>query len=69
MHRADSQDNMLVKSYILLPLILSAFEHDASVMSLELRTPAPYLEVISLLFTRRRRLTCRRFVPGCGPAG
>lgn len=46
MHRAESQDNMLVKSYILLPLILSAFEHDASIMSLELRTPAPYLEVI-----------------------
>lgn len=46
MHRADSQDSTLVKSYILLPLILSAFEYDASVMSSELRTPAPYLEVI-----------------------
>lgn len=46
MHRAESQDNMLVKSYILLPLILSAFERDASIISAELRTPAPYLEVL-----------------------
>lgn len=46
MHRAESQDNLLVKSYILLPLILSAFERDASAISSELRTPAPYLEVI-----------------------
>lgn len=46
MHRTDSQDNTLIKSYILLPLILTAFERDASVMSSELRTPAPYLEVI-----------------------
>jgi len=46
MHRAENQDNMLVKSYILLPLILSAFERDASIMSVELRTPAPYLEVL-----------------------
>jgi hypothetical protein len=46
MHRAESQDNMLVKSYILLPLILSAFERDASILSAELRTPAPYLEVV-----------------------
>ncbi|AIQ55969.1 hypothetical protein [Paenibacillus borealis] len=46
MHRAESQDNLLVKSYILLPLILSAFERDASIISSELRTPAPYLEVL-----------------------
>ncbi|MEK4324904.1 hypothetical protein MKZ24_02125 [Paenibacillus sp. FSL R7-0297] len=46
MHRAESQDNMLVKSYILLPLILSAFERDASILSAELRTPDPYLEVL-----------------------
>jgi hypothetical protein len=37
---------MLVKSYILLPLIISAFEHDASIMSEQLRTPAPYLEIL-----------------------
>lgn len=46
MQRAESQDNLLVKSYILLPLILSAFERDASAIASELRTPAPYLEVI-----------------------
>jgi hypothetical protein len=37
---------MLVKSYILLPLILTAFERDAAIMSKELRTPAPYMEVL-----------------------
>jgi hypothetical protein len=46
MHRAESQDSTLVKSYILLPLIVSAFERDATIMSIELRTPAPYLEVL-----------------------
>ncbi len=46
MHRADSRDNMLVKSYLLLPLILSAFERDAAILSTNLRTPAPYLEVL-----------------------
>ncbi|MBW4084963.1 hypothetical protein [Paenibacillus sp. S150] len=46
MHRAESQDNMLVKSYILLPLILTAFERDATIMSKGLRTPEPYMEVL-----------------------
>ncbi|MEK5024593.1 hypothetical protein [Paenibacillus sp. FSL M7-1046] len=46
MHRAESNDNTLVKSYILLPLILSAFERDSAIMSTQLRTPAPYMEVL-----------------------
>lgn len=47
MHRAESNDNTLVKSYILLPLILSAFERDAAIMSAHLRTPAPYMDVLT----------------------
>lgn len=39
---------MLVKSYILLPLILSAFERDSAIMSAHLRTPAPYLEALKI---------------------
>lgn len=46
MHRAESKDNMLVKSYILLPLILSAFERDAAIMSAQLKTPDPYMDVL-----------------------
>ncbi|GGG13733.1 hypothetical protein GCM10010912_67680 [Paenibacillus albidus] len=46
MHRAEGTDNMLVKSYVLLPLILTAFERDAAILSAHLRTPAPYLEVL-----------------------
>lgn len=46
MHRAESRDNMLVKSYLLLPMILSAFERDSAILSTHLRTPAPYLEVL-----------------------
>lgn len=41
MHRAESRDNMLVKSYLLLPMILSAFERDSAILSAHLRTPAP----------------------------
>ncbi|MFC3750183.1 hypothetical protein [Paenibacillus sp. GCM10012306] len=46
MHKAESIDNHLVKSYLLLPLILSAFERDAGIISAQLRTPSPYLEVL-----------------------
>lgn len=37
---------MLVKSYLLLPMILSAFERDSAILSAHLRTPTPYLEVL-----------------------
>lgn len=46
MNRVESIDNMLVKSYIMLPLVISAFERDAAILSKELRTPAPYIEVL-----------------------
>ncbi|WP_151735703.1 hypothetical protein [Paenibacillus tengchongensis] len=46
MHRVESCDNLLVKAYILLPLVLTAFERDAAIMSAHLRTPAPYVEVL-----------------------
>lgn len=45
-HRAESNDNTLVKTYIMLPLVISAFERDAAIMSAQLRTPAPYVEVL-----------------------
>lgn len=47
MHRAESNDNTLVKSYIILPLIVSAFERDTAIMSAHLRTPAPYVDVLN----------------------
>ncbi|WP_379127972.1 hypothetical protein [Paenibacillus sp. sgz500958] len=46
MNRAGSQDSMLVKSYVLLPLILSAFERDSIIISAHIRTPAPYLDML-----------------------
>jgi hypothetical protein len=45
-HKAESIDTLLVKSYLLLPLILSAFERDAAIISTQLRTPSPYLDVL-----------------------
>ncbi|WP_052087866.1 hypothetical protein [Paenibacillus wynnii] len=47
MQRAGSTENILVKSYVLLPLILSAFERDAGLISTHLRTPAPYLDMLN----------------------
>lgn len=47
MHRAEGEDSQLVKSYVLLPLILSALERDAKLISVHLRTPDPYLDVLS----------------------
>ncbi|WNS41774.1 hypothetical protein [Paenibacillus sp. MMS20-IR301] len=46
MQRAEARDYLLVKLYILIPFIVTAFEHDSSIISLELRTPAPYLEAL-----------------------
>ncbi|WP_410513274.1 hypothetical protein PaeBR_02045 [Paenibacillus sp. BR2-3] len=47
MNRVGSKDHMLVKAYVLLPLILSAFERDAGIISSHLRTPAPYLDMLN----------------------
>lgn len=46
MDRADGKDTALVKSYVLLPLILTAFERDAGIISAHIRTPAPYLDML-----------------------
>lgn len=63
MHRAESRDNMLVKSYLLLPMILSAFERDSAILSTHLRTPAPYLEVLGTgccsSYNRSKGCSCR----------
>ncbi|MBY9079986.1 hypothetical protein KIH86_20990 [Paenibacillus sp. HN-1] len=55
MHRSQREDHMLVKSCVMLPLILSAFERDAKLISAHLRTPAPYLDVLQ---TAARFATC-----------
>lgn len=36
----------LVKSYILLPFILTVFERDKAIMQSALKTPAPYIDAI-----------------------
>lgn len=46
MYRSQREDHMLVKSCVILPLILSAFERDAKLIATHLRTPAPYLDML-----------------------
>jgi len=55
MQRAGSSENILVKSYVLLPLILTAFERDAGIISTHLRTPAPYLDLLNAASTAATR--------------
>ncbi|SEU29978.1 hypothetical protein [Paenibacillus sp. NFR01] len=46
MHRTESHDHLLVKAYVLLPLVSSAFAEDAAILARELRTPTPYTDVL-----------------------
>lgn len=41
-----SEELTLVKSYILLPFILTVFERDKAIMQSALKTPAPYIDAI-----------------------
>lgn len=42
------EDRTLVKYYIILPMILTAFERDTSIMNNLLKTPDPYIERVHL---------------------
>ncbi|AYB41808.1 hypothetical protein [Paenibacillus lautus] len=48
------QDRLYVKRYILLPLILQAFDRDCRYMEQNLKTPEPYVDTIKLAIGRAR---------------
>ncbi|WP_339306943.1 hypothetical protein [Paenibacillus sp. FSL R5-0519] len=41
------QDHTLIKSHIILPRVLSAFERDIALINATLKTPGPYVDVIA----------------------
>ncbi|MCM3175923.1 hypothetical protein [Paenibacillus sp. MER 99-2] len=41
------EDRALVKSHIILPRVLTAFERDAALINTTLKTPAPYTDLIT----------------------
>lgn len=41
------EDRALVKSHIILPRVLTAFERDAALINNTLKTPAPYTDLIA----------------------
>ncbi|WP_427050355.1 hypothetical protein [Paenibacillus sp. TC-CSREp1] len=47
-------DRALIKSHIILPRILSAFERDAALINATLKTPGPYADLIA---EAQRKLT------------
>ncbi|MDR9852878.1 hypothetical protein RJP21_04590 [Paenibacillus sp. VCA1] len=46
------EDHALIKPYILLPLILSAFERDMNAIKAAVKTPDPYVDVLSTAMDR-----------------
>ncbi|MCM3783177.1 hypothetical protein M3231_09340 [Neobacillus mesonae] len=42
------EDRTLVKFYIILPMILTAFERDTAIINNSLKTPDPYIERVHL---------------------
>ncbi|MEC0370064.1 hypothetical protein [Paenibacillus chibensis] len=46
------EDHALIKPYILLPIVLSAFERDISVINAAVKTPEPYAEIITAAMDR-----------------
>ncbi|WP_339260150.1 hypothetical protein MKZ12_09815 [Paenibacillus sp. FSL R5-0713] len=48
------QDHTLIKSHIILPRVLSAFERDIALINATLKTPGPYVDVIT---EAQRKLT------------
>lgn len=46
------EDHALIKPYILLPIVLSAFERDISVINGTVKTPEPYKEIITAAMDR-----------------
>ncbi|WP_434750276.1 hypothetical protein [Paenibacillus amylolyticus] len=49
-----SEDRALIKSHIILPRILTAFERDIALINATLKTPGPYVDVIA---ESQRKLT------------
>ena len=49
-----SEDHTLIKSYIILPRVLTAFERDIALINATLKTPGPYVDVIA---EAQRKLT------------
>lgn len=49
-----SEDHTLIKSHIILPRVLSAFERDIALINATLTTPGPYVDVIA---EAQRKLT------------
>lgn len=48
------EDHALIKSHILLPRVLTAFERDIALINATLKTPGPYVDVIA---EAQRKLT------------
>ncbi|MEK4360790.1 hypothetical protein NYE48_27675 [Paenibacillus sp. FSL M7-1455] len=48
-------DHALIKPYILLPIVLSAFERDLNVIKTAVKTPDPYVDLISAAMDRVTR--------------
>ncbi|MFW5434377.1 hypothetical protein [Paenibacillus apiarius] len=44
---AATEELELIKSYVLLPMILSVFERDSNVIKESVKTPGPYTEMIT----------------------
>ncbi|KLU55486.1 hypothetical protein EL84_25940 [Paenibacillus sp. VT-400] len=49
-----SEDHTLLKSHIILPRVLTAFERDIALINATLKTPGPYVDVIA---EAQRKLT------------
>ncbi|MCA4756344.1 hypothetical protein [Mycolicibacterium fortuitum] len=47
-------DRLYVKRYILLPLVIAAYERDCRYMEQNLKTPEPYVDTIKLAMNRVR---------------
>lgn len=43
----NDEDRALIKSHIILPRVLSAFERDAALINKTLKTPGPYADLIA----------------------
>ena len=50
----NHEDHSLIKSYIILPRVLSVFERDIGLIKTTLKTPGPYVDVIT---EAQRKLT------------
>lgn len=49
------EDHALIKPYILLPIVLSAFERDLNVIKAAVKTPDPYVDLLAAAMDRATR--------------